>query len=128
MAISRGLTRKDAAVEFLSMVVAGDVAAAFDRHVGAGFVHHNPHFRGDGPALQAAMTANAIEAPNKVLELQCAIEEGARVAVFSRIRQEPADPGFAVVHIFRFEGDRIVELWDVGAPVPEQGINALGMF
>jgi predicted SnoaL-like aldol condensation-catalyzing enzyme len=121
-------SRKEAAVEFLSMVVAGDVAGAFDRHIGADFVHHNPHFHGDAAALQAAMTANAMQAPNKVLELQCAIEEGNRVAVFSRIRQEPADRGFAVVHIFRFDGDRIVELWDVGAPVPEQSINAQGMF
>lgn len=122
------LPRKQLALDFLGLVVAGDVAAAFDRHVGAGFVHHNPHFRGDAESLRAAMAANSVEAPHKVMELQCAIEEGARVAVFSRIRQHASDRGYAVVHIFRFEGDRIVELWDVGAPVPEQVVNERGMF
>jgi hypothetical protein len=33
-----------------------------------------------------------------------------------------------VVHICRFDGARIVELWDVGQPVPEHSVNALGMF
>ena len=39
-----------------------------------------------------------------------------------------ADPGFAAVHLFRFDGDRIVELWDVGQPVPEESPNENGVF
>jgi predicted SnoaL-like aldol condensation-catalyzing enzyme len=33
-----------------------------------------------------------------------------------------------VVHIFRFENGRIVELWDVGQPVMDEGPNELDMF
>ena len=29
---------------------------------------------------------------------------------------------------FRFQGDRIVELWDLGQPVPEKSPNENGMF
>ena len=36
--------------------------------------------------------------------------------------------GFAVVHIFRFDGDRIVELWDLAQEVPDHSPNANGMF
>jgi len=50
------------------------------------------------------MEENAAQNPNKTFEVQFALEDGDRVAVFSRIRQNPEDRGAAVVHIFRFEG------------------------
>jgi hypothetical protein len=53
---------------------------------------------------------------------------GDRGAVFSRIRQHPGDPGGGAVHIFRFEGDHIAELWDVGQEVPADIVNENGMF
>lgn len=121
-------SRKDAAVGFLSLVASGKVREAYERHVAAAFRHHNPHFRGDAASLQSAMEENAARSPGKILEVQRAIQEGDLVAVFSRIRQSPEDRGAAVVHIFRFEGDRIAELWDVGQPVPESSPNENGMF
>ena len=36
--------------------------------------------------------------------------------VEGRIREaclEPGDPGYALAHIFGFEGDRVAELWDM---------------
>jgi len=33
-----------------------------------------------------------------------------------------------VVHILRFEGDRIVELWDIGQEIPQDSPNEHGMF
>jgi predicted SnoaL-like aldol condensation-catalyzing enzyme len=52
------------------------------------------------------------------------------VAVHSRVRQNPGDRGAALVHISRFEGERIAELWDIGIgqPVPAESVNANGMF
>ena len=49
-------------------------------------------------------------------------------AALAHVRHRPGEPGIAVVHIFRFEGDRIAELWDVGQPVPAENPNADGMF
>lgn len=121
-------SHKDAAVEFLNLVASGKVREAYEKHVDADFRHHNPFFRGDAASLMEGMEQNAAKSPNKVLEIQSAIEEGDRVAVFSRVRQQPKDRGGAVVHIFRFENDRIVELWDVGQAVPEQSVNENGMF
>ena len=119
---------KDAAVEFMSLVASGKVQEAYDRHVGRDFRHHNPYFRGDAKSLQTAMAENAAKNPNKEFDVQFALEDGNRVVVFSRIRQNPGDRDGAVVHIFRFEGDRIVELWDVGQAVPEDSVNENGMF
>jgi hypothetical protein len=32
------------------------------------------------------------------------------------------------VHILRFEGSRIGEMWDIGQEIPKESPNALGMF
>jgi predicted SnoaL-like aldol condensation-catalyzing enzyme len=119
---------RDAALEFMSLVAAGKVQEAYDRHVSRNFRHHNPHFRGDAQSLRTAMAENAAKNPDKKLDVQFALEDGDRVAVFSRIRQNPSDRGGAAVHIFRFEDGRIAELWDVGQAVPAGGVNENGMF
>jgi predicted SnoaL-like aldol condensation-catalyzing enzyme len=121
-------SHKDAAVDFLRLVAAGRVREAYLRHVGPGFRHHNPFFHGDAASLKEAMAENAARHPDKVLEVHTAIQEGERVAVFSHVRQNPRDRGGAVVHLLRFENDRIVEFWDVGQPIPEQSVNENGMF
>jgi len=74
------------------------------------------------------MEENARENPSKVLEVKRAIAEGELVAVHSHVRQRPDDLGASVVHIFRFENGRIVELWDLGQPLPEKSPNQYGMF
>jgi predicted SnoaL-like aldol condensation-catalyzing enzyme len=119
---------KDRAVEFLTLAATGKVREAYERHAGSGFRHHNPYFRGDAESLMAAMEENAAQNPDKALEVRMALQDGDRVAVFSRVRQRPGDLGGAVVHLFRFEGDRIAELWDVGQAVPEESVNENGMF
>ena len=122
------LALKYHALDFLKLAAAGDVDEAFERHVGSGFLHHNPAFRGDAAALKEAMLANARENPDKRLEVQRALQDGCEVVVFSRVRQHPDDRGAAVVHLFRFENGLIAELWDVGQAVPEASVNENGMF
>jgi predicted SnoaL-like aldol condensation-catalyzing enzyme len=121
-------TRKAAAVEFLTMVCSGDVRSAYERHVAAGFRHHNAYFRGDRQSLLDAMEENARQNPGKAIEVKQAIEEGDTVAVFSHMKPNPSHKGFALVHLFRFEGDEIVELWDTGQAVPDESPNENGMF
>ena len=54
--------------------------------------------------------------------------DGEFVLVHSHIRQRAADPGASVAHLFRFEGELIAEMWDVGQPVPPDNPNADWMF
>ena len=121
-------SHKDAAFEFLRLVAAGKVNEAYEKHVGPGFRHHNPFFRGDAASLKQAMAENAAKNPDKVLHIHSVIGEGDRVAVFSHVRQNPKDRGGAVVHLFRFENGRIAEFWDVGQAIPENQVNEHGMF
>ena len=119
---------KDVAVSFLKMASSGDVREAYSKFVSQGFKHHNPYFEGSAEALMTAMEENARENPNKALDVKLAIAEGDLVAVHSHVRQTPHQLGAAVVHLFRFEDGLIVELWDLGQPVPEESPNQYGMF
>jgi predicted SnoaL-like aldol condensation-catalyzing enzyme len=123
-----GVSRKQTAIAFLRLAASGKAREAFQKHVAPDFRHHNPFFRGDADSLMTAMEENAAKNPDKVLEIQRALEDGDLVAVHSRVRQKPGDLGAAVVHILKFQGDRIVELWDMGQPVPETSPNENGMF
>ncbi|OUQ88650.1 polyketide cyclase [Brevibacillus brevis] len=123
-----GTTLKENAVSFLQLVASGNVREAYQRYTGPNFRHHNPFFRGDAHSLMLAMEENAAQNPHKVLEVKRAIEEGDIVAVHSHVKQNQEDLGGAVVHIFRFHNDQIVELWDVGQPIPADSPNENGMF
>jgi len=119
---------KDAALSFLKMASTGNVREAYAKFIAPNFKHHSPYFEGSAETLMAAMEENARENPNKALDVKLAIAEGDLVAVHSHVRLKPDQPGAAVVHLFRFDEGLIVELWDLGQPVPEESPNQHGMF
>jgi predicted SnoaL-like aldol condensation-catalyzing enzyme len=54
--------------------------------------------------------------------------DGDEVVSLSEVHHRKGDSGAAVVHFFRFEGDLIAELWDVGQEIPDKSPNKNGMF
>ena len=122
------MNNKENAVSFLKMAASGNVSEAYSKFVGVDFRHHNAFFEGTAQALQAGMEENARQNPTKVFEVKRVIAEGDLVVTHSHVRQKPGDLGAAVVHIFRFENGKIVELWDLGQPIPAESINKNGMF
>lgn len=122
------MTKKEIAQDFLKLASKGQSRKAFELYVSDSFKHHNAWFKGDGQTLMTAMEENAKKTPDKVFEIQRALEDGDLVAVHSHVRPTPNDLGAAVMHIFRFDNNKIVELWDFGQAVPENMINENGMF
>lgn len=119
---------KQMASDFLLLASKGKAREAFNKYVGNAFKHHNIYFKGDGESLMPAMEDNAKKNPDKVFEIKRALQEGDLVTIHSHVRQKPGDPGAAVVHLFRFENDKIAELWDLGQPVPLETVNENGIF
>jgi predicted SnoaL-like aldol condensation-catalyzing enzyme len=120
---------KDAAKSFLQMAGTGKVQEAYDRYIAPSFIHHNVYFKGDRQSLLTAMQEASKTSPNKSIEVKHIYEDGDTVITHSLVtRQDPKAPEIAVVHIFRFEQDRVAELWDVGQPIAEDSPNANGMF
>jgi len=116
------------AVSFLQLASSGKVREAFEKYIGNGFRHHNPFFEGSAGALQAGMEENSWQSPDKVFTILRTVSEGDFVVTHSHVQQNPDQRGAVVVHIFRFENGHIVELWDVGQPIPELSPNQNGMF
>jgi predicted SnoaL-like aldol condensation-catalyzing enzyme len=119
---------KDAAKDFLRMVTAGKIREAFKLYTGKEFRHHNIEFKGDAQSLMTAMEENQAQFPNKKLDIKHVLQDGDLVAIHSHVIKVPKDPGAALVHIFRFKNDKVVEFWDMGQPIPEKTVNENGMF
>jgi predicted SnoaL-like aldol condensation-catalyzing enzyme len=119
---------KSKAKEFLLSVSGSNIKEGYDLYVGRGFRHHNVYFKGDADSLRTAMEENYKMYPDKNLEIKRMIREENLVVVHSFAKLKPDDPGIALIHIFRFENEMIVEMWDLGEQIPSELINENGPF
>lgn len=119
---------KEAAVQFLQLVVAGRINQAYERYVDMGGTHHNPFFRAGFLELRQAMIEDHARFPAKQLLVKHVLGDGDMVAVHSRLVVTAGEAGMVVVHLFRFHDNRIVEMWDCGQPVPADSPNKDGAF
>jgi predicted SnoaL-like aldol condensation-catalyzing enzyme len=119
--------KKQTAISFLKLASTGRLDEAYSS-VSPSFRHHNPYFAGDAESLKAGMAEAAKKFPHTTLEVQHVFAERDLVAVHSRVLHASDQPEITVVHIFRFEGDQIAELWDIGMQAPPDSPNKNGMF
>ena len=120
--------RKQSAISFLNLASSGKLDEAYGNYISANFRHHNPYFPGDAESLKAGMAEAHEKFPDTTLEIQHVLEEDDLVAVHSKVRHSSDTPEIAVVHLFRFEGSRVAELWDIGIETPKESPNRNGMF
>ena len=118
----------DIAKSFITLAASGRVREAYERHVATDFRHHNAYFPADRESLLLAMEQAAAREPNKSCEVRQVIDGGDRVALLSHVARADVRKDYAVVHIFRIEDSRIVEMWDIAQEIPADSPNALGMF
>ena len=126
--IVNGMKNKEIAEHFLNLTSKGNSREAFALYVSDNFKHHNAYFKGDRDSLMVAMEESAVKNPNKYFEIQNALEDRDLVAVHSRVQMSEGNVEFALMHIFKFQQGKIVELWDFGQPVPTDIVNENGMF
>lgn len=101
---------------------------AFARWVHPDYIQHNP-VAPDGAAAAVGFLQPFFDAnPDMRYTVHRVIVEGDLAAVHNHLQMNEADRGSAVVDLFRVEGCRIVEHWDVIQPVPETSANDNTMF
>jgi predicted SnoaL-like aldol condensation-catalyzing enzyme len=123
------MNRKESAVTFLKLASAGNVEEAYARFIAPEFVHHNQYFKGDRESLKTAMAQAHEQSPNRLFDVKRVFEDGDFVVTHSLVvRGNPSEPDVAVVHIFRFRGDKIVEGWDLGQLLSKDSPNENGAF
>ena len=96
---------------------------------------HNPYISGSMESLAEAQIAAGknISAQNTEPEFNVkhVLADGDLVAVHTELlnsKFKPSEGGLRQVHLFRFEGDRIVEYWDITQQVLANMPNASGAF
>lgn len=128
---------KDVAVEFLSLVGSGRPKDGLE-FFAPDCKTHNPYTVGGMNELVDAMIAVQKQGSQGVVKGSTAdfklivkqvLADGDLVAVHTQISgSNPSAGGLRQVHIFRFNGDQIVEYWDITQMVPENAPNAAGAF
>ena len=123
------MTHKEIAKAFLQMASNQDYQAAYDKFIAPNFIHHNQYFKGDRQSLMAAMQESSKVSPNKSIEVKKIYEDGNTVITHSLVnRKNPGDLPIAVIHIFRFENGKVVEMWDIGQQLMKDSPNENGPF
>lgn len=122
----KSMSNKDVAISFLKMTGSGEVNSAYDKYVASDFIHHNQYFKGDRESLMNAMIEAHKKNPNKSIEIKYSYCDGSTVITHSLVCKQEIN--IAVIHIFRIEGGKIKELWDLGQPIDKKSPNENGLF
>lgn len=119
---------KETALDFLKLIIIGQIEEAYRKYVDMDGRHHNVYYPEKFSALKQGMLENHAQFPDKQFMVKHVLAEGNLVAVHSNVVLKPGEPGIAAVHIFRIQEGKIVEMWDVGQPVPVDSPNEAGAF
>lgn len=121
--------RKQTARELLDWALnRRDVKGAFEKYLHPNYRQHNPTAPDGRDAAIKGLSAFVAACPELRYDIKQMFQDGDTVAVFAHVTKQRSDRGSAVVDILRFEGDVVVEHWDVIQPVPETAANNNGMF
>jgi predicted SnoaL-like aldol condensation-catalyzing enzyme len=119
--------RREIAKRFLTLSSRGQCEESYSYVNMNIFKHHNIHFSGDGYTLKNAMIDNARNFPYKFIEIKKIVQDGDYVTTFSLVTMTDK-LRVMVAHMFRFQGNMIVEMWDIGQVLPETIPNENGPF
>lgn len=127
------LTPKQVVTQFLhEFYIEKKVRSSFEKWVDPGYIQHNPYAQTGREAAIAFLTKFVENNPGQRTKIHRIIADGNLVAAHSHGWQEDGTPeqkrGFAVVDMFRVEGCKVMEHWDVISPVPETAANTNTMF
>ncbi len=129
--------RKDIAVEFFNLVASAKPKDGL-RFFAPECKTHNPYTGGGIKELIDAMIAVQKQGSQGIIQgstadfkliIRQVLADGDLVAVHTQISaSNPTVGGLRQVHLFRFNGEKIVEYWDITQFVPENAPNAAGAF
>lgn len=118
----------DLVIEMYNKVLIAMDSTAVDRYIAPEYVQHSSLAEPTIDALKAFLDRVRVESPDARQTIHRSFVDGEHVIVHTHVERWPADPGLAVVDIFRCENGMIVEHWDVIQDVPAQPVNHNSMF
>ena len=122
------MSNKHLAIDFLQLIIKGKIDEAYSKYVNMNGKHHNVFYEDNFSNLKRGMEDNQIKFPKKRFSIKNVIEDSGLVATHSHLSFNSHDTGMIVIHIFRFENNKIVEMWDCGQQIPKDSPNKSGAF
>ncbi|WP_198543614.1 nuclear transport factor 2 family protein [Pseudofrankia sp. BMG5.36] len=120
--------QKAVAVQLLKGVFERGDTSVVDRFVRPDYIQHNPLAPDGSEALKYFGAIQRQQYPDLAYDIKRVISEGDLVLVHSNIVLAPGTRGVAAFDIFRFQGGKIAEHWDVLQAVPATTANGNDMF
>ncbi|WP_405960944.1 nuclear transport factor 2 family protein [Streptomyces sp. NBC_00024] len=120
--------QKAVAVRVLKGVFEEGDTAVVDRYVRPDYIQHNPFAPDGAETLKGLAGVMNQQFPDAEYDVKRVVAQGDLVLVHSNVVLTPGSRGSAVFDIFRFQGGRIAEHWDVAQEVPESSANGNDMF
>lgn len=123
-------TNKDIVVAFYKKALfEGRVEDAFRLYAGPTYRQHNPLIEDGMEGVKKFVTWIMSNHPDACGEIKRVFADGDHVILHSHWHGLSDNPrGEAVADIFRLEGGKVVEHWDVIQTIPEKSANANTMF
>jgi predicted SnoaL-like aldol condensation-catalyzing enzyme len=112
---------------FDRLIVDKDLSA-LDLYWSAGYHQHNPGIADGVAGAREGLGAYFRAFPELTVSRKRVVAEGDLVAVHSHYVNAPGERGQSVVDLFRIQGGKIVEHWDVLQDVPATSANDNTMF
>ena len=119
---------KSVAVRVLKGVFEEGDTEVVDRYVRPDYIQHNPIAADGAETLKGLAGVMNQQFPDAEYDVERVVAQGDLVLVHSNVVLTPGSRGSAVFDIFRFQGGRIAEHWDVAQAVPESSANGNDMF
>ena len=104
-----------------------DIEAA-TQHFGANYKQHNPTAPDGIDGFKPFFAAYIKQYPNSSVTIKRVLADGDFVVMHVHLLLSPEERGRAAAEIFRLEGGKIVEHWDVIQAIPEKANNSNTMF
>ena len=115
-------------VEFYKALINQKDFEAASKYVGSRYIQHNPMGADNLEGIKNFIQFLREKLPDAQWELKQVFADGDYVITHGHTVSKPGDRGMAAMDIFRLEGGKIVEHWDVVQPIPEKAMNTNTMF
>ncbi|WP_406451326.1 nuclear transport factor 2 family protein [Streptomyces sp. NBC_01622] len=99
-----------------------------DRYVRPDYIQHNPTLPDGAEAFKNLGVSLHRQYPALKFGIKQVISEGDLVIVHSHVQLTPDDRGGSYYDIYRFQGGKLAEHWDVIQDVPATSVNGHDMF
>lgn len=123
-----GEANKKTVLAFYEAALVKFDAEAASSYLGTRYVQHNPTAPDGVEGVMGLIKFLKEKYPQRSSFIKRVMADGDLVMLHVHSVPSPGERGSAIVDIFRLEGGKIVEHWDVIQPVPETAKNNNTMF